>query len=43
MDGYDLDKYLLPIWAGNNINHPNDFFARAYAHVILKTLVGKNA
>ena len=27
---------------GNNINHPNDFIARAYAQVILKTLVGKN-
>ena len=28
---------------GNNINHPNDFIARAYAQVILKTLVGKDA
>ena len=28
---------------GNDINHPNDFIARVYAQVILKTLVGKNA
>lgn len=25
---------------GNNINHPNDFFVRVYAQVILKTLLG---
>ena len=25
---------------GNNINHPNDFIARVYAQVILKTLLG---
>ena len=25
---------------GNNINHPNDFMARIYAQVILKTLLG---
>ena len=25
---------------GNNINHPNDFVVRAYAQVILKTLLG---
>jgi hypothetical protein len=25
---------------GNNINHPNDFIARIYAKVILKTLLG---
>ena len=25
---------------GNNINHPNDFIARIYAQVILKTLLG---
>lgn len=27
---------------GNNVNHPNDFLARIYAQVILKTLIGKN-
>ena len=25
---------------GNNINHPNDFVARLYAQVILKTMLG---
>ena len=25
---------------GNNVNHPNDFLARIYAQVILKTLIG---
>jgi lysophospholipase L1-like esterase len=25
---------------GNNINHPNDFIARIYAQVILKTILG---
>jgi len=25
---------------GNNVNHPNDFLARIYAQVILKTIVG---
>ena len=26
---------------GNNVNHPNDFLIRAYAQVILQTLVGR--
>ena len=25
---------------GNNINHPNDFIARVYAQVVLRTLLG---
>ena len=27
-------------YSGNNINHPNDFFCRVYAQVILQTLIG---
>ena len=27
---------------GNNINHPNDFLVRAYAQIILKTMLGDN-
>lgn len=26
--------------SGNNVNHPNDFLARAYAHVLWQTVVG---
>ncbi len=27
-------------YSGNNINHPNDFFARIYAQTLLQTLIG---
>ena len=26
--------------SGNNVNHPNDFLARAYAHVLWQTMIG---
>ena len=26
--------------SGNNVNHPNDFLARAYAHVLWQTVIG---
>ena len=26
--------------SGNNVNHPNDFLARAYAHVLWQTIIG---
>ncbi|MBR2327801.1 MAG: SGNH/GDSL hydrolase family protein [Clostridia bacterium] len=35
---YMLTKKLFRDMTGNNINHPNDFLARAYAQVLLKTL-----
>ena len=27
---------------GNNVNHPNDFLARAYAQVLFQTVVGES-
>jgi lysophospholipase L1-like esterase len=36
-----LEKKLYRDMTGNNINHPNDFLARAYAHTIVKTMTGK--
>ena len=27
-------------YTGNNINHPNDFFSRVYAQVLLQALIG---
>ncbi len=27
-------------YSGNNINHPNDFFARVYAQTLLQTVIG---
>ncbi len=27
-------------YSGNNINHPNDYFARVYAQVLLQTVIG---
>ena len=36
-----LEKKRYLDMTGNNVNHPNDFLARAYAHTVLKTLTGK--
>ena len=38
-------KYLLRRkrfcdMSANNVNHPNDFMARAYAHVMWQTVIG---
>ncbi len=35
---YLLTKKLFRDMTGNNINHPNDFLARAYAQTLLKTM-----
>ena len=45
-DMTDMHKKLLATgkryrdMTGNNVNHPNDFLARVYAQVILRTLIG---
>ena len=36
-----LEKKLYRDMTGNNVNHPNDFLARAYAHTVVKTMTGK--
>lgn len=36
-----LKKKRFCHMTGNNINHPNDFLARVYAHSLFKTLTGK--
>ena len=38
---YDLETKTFSDYSGNNVNHPNEFLARAYAHTVLKTLTGK--
>ena len=37
---YVKGKYPHILYAGNNINHPNDFWARLYANTLFETLVG---
>ena len=39
-----MSKYLLTRkhfrdYTGNNVNHPNDFMTRVYAHTVLKTVI----
>jgi lysophospholipase L1-like esterase len=36
-----LKKKQYRDMTGNNVNHPNDFLARAYAHTILRVMTGK--
>ncbi|MBE6628154.1 MAG: SGNH/GDSL hydrolase family protein [Ruminococcaceae bacterium] len=36
-----LKKKQYRDMTGNNVNHPNDFLARAYAHSILRVMTGK--
>ncbi len=36
-----LEKKRYCDMTGNNINHPNDFLARAYAHTVVKVITGK--
>jgi D-alanyl-lipoteichoic acid acyltransferase DltB (MBOAT superfamily) len=36
-----LEKKQYRDMTGNNVNHPNDFLARAYAHTILRVMTGK--
>lgn len=36
-----LEKKHYRDMTGNNVNHPNDFLARAYAHSILRVMTGK--
>ena len=36
-----LQKKHYHDMTGNNINHPNDFLARAYAHTIVRVITGK--
>lgn len=38
---YLLTKKRYFDMSGNNVNHPNDFLARAYAQVIFQTVAGK--
>ena len=38
---YLLSKKRFFDMTGNNVNHPNDFLARAYAHTIIKTVIGE--
>ncbi len=35
-----LEKKTFNDYTGNNINHPNDFFTRVYAQVLLQTVIG---
>jgi hypothetical protein len=35
-----LERKSFRDYTGNNINHPNDFFARIYAQVIIETVFG---
>ena len=35
-----LDKIEFRDYSGNNINHPNDFFARVYAQTVIQTIIG---
>ena len=35
-----LERKEFQDYSGNNINHPNDWFCRVYAQVILQTLIG---
>ena len=36
-----LEKKNYRDMTGNNVNHPNDFLARAYAHTIVRVMTGK--
>lgn len=36
-----LEKKKYRDMTGNNVNHPNDFLARAYAHTIVRVMTGK--
>lgn len=35
-----LERIEFSDYSGNNINHPNDFFARIYAQTLFETLIG---
>lgn len=35
-----LERKEFHDYSGNNINHPNDFFARIYAQTLLQTVIG---